>query len=81
MVMVLLFLGTIFLLVGLQSLGSSNSDEDSGHTTTSKAVATSSAAAKPERVVHKPDVRVYNISEQAGLAGRVRGLGFAQAKA
>ncbi|MEB3049986.1 LytR C-terminal domain-containing protein [Mycolicibacter sp. MYC123] len=70
MVMVLLFLGTIFLLVGLQALGSSNSDEDSAHTATSKAVATSSAEAKPERVVHKPEVRVYNISEQAGLAGR-----------
>ncbi len=68
--MVLLFLGTIFLLVGFQALGSSGSDDDTGHTPTSKPVATSSAPAKPEPAAHKAEVRVYNISEQAGLAGR-----------
>jgi hypothetical protein len=31
---------------------------------------TSSATAKPEHLAHKSDVRVYNISEQAGLAGQ-----------
>ncbi|MEB3031282.1 LytR C-terminal domain-containing protein [[Mycobacterium] nativiensis] len=70
MVMVLLFLGTIFLLVGFQALGSSGGDDDAAHSPTSKPAATSSAPAKPEHAVHKPEVRVYNISETAGLAGR-----------
>jgi hypothetical protein len=70
MVMVLLFLGTIFLLVGFQALGSSGDDDDAAHSPTSKqSVATSSAEATPERPAHKSIVRVYNISEQAGLAG------------
>lgn len=67
--MVLLFLGTIFLLVGFQALGSSGGDDDAGHSPTSKPVATSSAPEKPEHAVRKSEVRVYNISEQAGLAG------------
>ncbi|MEO6794378.1 MAG: LytR C-terminal domain-containing protein [Mycobacterium sp.] len=69
MVMVLLFLGTIFLLVGFQALGSSGSDDDDGHSPTSNPVATSSAPVTPEHAAHKSEVRVYNISEQAGLAG------------
>lgn len=70
MVMVLLFLGTIFLLVGFQALGSSGNDDDNtGHAPASKPVTTTSATAKPERPAHRSDVRVYNISEQAGLAG------------
>ncbi|MCV7384876.1 LytR C-terminal domain-containing protein [Mycolicibacter longobardus] len=69
MVMVLLFLGTIFLLVGFQALGSSGSDDDDAHSPTAKPAVTSSAPAKAERPARKPDVRVYNISEQAGLAG------------
>ena len=69
MVMVLLFLGTIFLLVGFQALGSSGTDDETSHSPTSKPMTTSSATAKPEHLAHKSDVRVYNISEQAGLAG------------
>jgi len=69
MVMVLLFLGTIFLLVGFQALGSSGDDDDTGHAPASKPVTTTSAAAATDRPAHKPDVQVYNISEQAGLAG------------
>jgi len=68
--MVLLFLGTIFLLVGFQALGSSGGDDDTAHPPTSRPAASSSAPAKPERPAHKSEVRVYNISEQAGLAGR-----------
>lgn len=70
MVMVLLFLGTIFLLVGFQALGSSGGDDDTGHPPPSKPAAASSEPAHPKDHVHQPDVQVYNISEQAGLAGR-----------
>ncbi|KLO27491.1 Tuberculin related peptide [Mycolicibacter heraklionensis] len=69
MVMVLLFLGTVFLLVGFQALGSSGTDDDADHSTTAQPVTTASAPAKPERPARKSDVRVFNISEQAGLAG------------
>lgn len=69
MVMVLLFLGIIFLLVGFQALGSSGSDDDTGTSPASKPVTTSSEVATPAHAAHKSDVRVYNISEQAGLAG------------
>jgi hypothetical protein len=67
-VMVLLFLGVVFLLVGFQALGGDDSDADSTTsstvaTTTSKAPATSEAA-EPA----KADVRVFNISEVAGAA-------------
>ena len=65
MVMVLLFLGVIFLLVGFQAMGGSgNSDDDSSPVTTM----TTTAPAKPAAT--KSDVRVYNISGQAGVAGR-----------
>ncbi|MGV0624375.1 LytR C-terminal domain-containing protein [Mycolicibacter minnesotensis] len=69
MVMVLLFLGTIFLLVGLQALGSSGTEDDTAHSPTAKPAATSSAPAEPEHPAHTSEVRVFNISEQAGLAG------------
>jgi LytR cell envelope-related transcriptional attenuator len=68
MVMVLLFLGVVFLLVAFQSMGS---DDDSGSSestavasVTSTPTTTSSSAPAPA----KPDVRVYNISEVAGAA-------------
>ncbi|BBZ25517.1 LytR C-terminal domain-containing protein [Mycolicibacter hiberniae] len=70
MVMVLLFLGTVFLLVGFQALGSSGTDDDTGQPPTAQPVTTVSAPAKPEHPVHKADVRVFNISEQPGLAGQ-----------
>jgi len=68
MVMVLLFLGVIFLLVGFQAMGSgSNSDDDSsGSTVTTSTMAPKTSA---EAAV-KADVRVYNISSQQGVAGR-----------
>ncbi len=67
MVMVLLFLGVIFLLVGFQAMGSgSNTDDDSSVAS----VTTSSAAPKTSTkvAVAKADVRVYNISNQKGIA-------------
>ncbi|MGI9162986.1 MAG: LytR C-terminal domain-containing protein, partial [Mycobacterium sp.] len=50
MVMVLLFLGVIFLLVGFQAMSSSN---DSGEDTSTRTLTTTSKPAAP-----KPDVRV-----------------------
>jgi hypothetical protein len=72
MVMVLLFLGVIFLLVGFQAMGSSGNSDDnddlpvSTMTTSAMPPKTSArAAAAP-----KSNVRVYNISGQEGVAGR-----------
>jgi len=67
MVMVLLFLGVIFLLVGFQAMGSGNNSDDdsSGSTVTTTTTAKTSAAPAA-----KADVRVYNISSQQGIAGR-----------
>lgn len=65
MVMVLLFLGVIFLLVGFQAMGGSgNSDDDSSPVTTM------TTTAPPKPAATKSDVRVYNISAQEGVAGR-----------
>jgi hypothetical protein len=68
MVMVLLFLGVIFLLVGFQAMGSGgNSDDDSSVSS----VTTSATAPKTSaKVAAKSDVRVYNISSSKGVAGR-----------
>lgn len=65
MVMVLLFLGVVFLLVALQSMGGSDNDESSATATTVTTTTTTSAA--PEEPA-RPDVRVFNISETAGAA-------------
>jgi hypothetical protein len=70
MVMVLLFLGVIFLLLGWHALGSgSNSDDESAPvstvTTTSTRISATGAPA-----AQQSDVRVYNISGQDGVAGR-----------
>ena len=77
MVMVLLFLGVIFLLLGWQAIGSSgNSDDDSASpVSTSVSSSTSappatSASAKPE--ANQAEVRVYNISSTSGVAARTK---------
>ncbi|MFA5708272.1 LytR C-terminal domain-containing protein [Mycolicibacterium sp.] len=75
MVMVLLFLGVIFLLVGFQALGGSGDADDEAATTTTvttSATPTSEEEAAPEEEEAAPraDVRVYNISEVAGAADR-----------
>jgi LytR cell envelope-related transcriptional attenuator len=74
MVMVLLFLGIVFLLIGFQAIGSSSdsSDADTSASTVASssptAAPTSSATAPPEAA--HTEVRVFNISETAGAADR-----------
>ena len=74
MVMVLLFLGIIFLLLGWQALGSSgNSDDDSaspGSSVTSSTGTPSSTSAMP--APNQAEVRVYNISSKEGVAARTK---------
>ena len=77
MVMVLLFLGVIFLLLGWQAIGSSgNSDDDSASTVASSVSSSTSAppataaSAKPE--ANQAEVRVYNISSTSGVAARTK---------
>ncbi|KWX67281.1 LytR C-terminal domain-containing protein [Mycobacterium sp. NAZ190054] len=65
MVMVLLFLGVVFLLVGLQAVGGSDDDESSATTTVTTTTTTTSAA--PEEPA-RPEVRVFNISTVEGAA-------------
>jgi hypothetical protein len=68
MVMVLLFLGVIFLLVGFQAMGSgSNSDDDSSVASVTTSAAASKTSAKP---APKADVLVFNISGSQGVAGK-----------
>jgi hypothetical protein len=68
MVMVLLFLGVIFLLVGFQAMGSGGSgdDDSSVSSVTTRATTTKTSA----KVAAKSDIRVYNISSSKGVAGR-----------
>ncbi|OBE95654.1 LytR C-terminal domain-containing protein [Mycobacterium sp. 852002-10029_SCH5224772] len=71
MVMVLLFLGVIFLLLGWQALGTSGSSDDDSASPVPSAAATSSATstnAKPATT--QADVQVYNISSKEGVAAR-----------
>jgi hypothetical protein len=85
MVMVLLFLGIIFLLLGWQALGSSgNSDDDSASpassvTSTATTSAPTSTSEKPG-AANQAEVRVYNISNSPGAAARtgdqLKGAGF-----
>ena len=68
MVMVLLFLGVIFLLVGFQAMGSGGSgdDDSSVSSVTTRATTTKTSA----KVAAKSEIRVYNISSSKGVAGR-----------
>ena len=68
MVMVLLFLGVIFLLVGFQALGSgSNTDDDASVASVTTSATTPKTTAK---AAVKSDILVYNISNSKGVAGR-----------
>jgi hypothetical protein len=73
MVMVLLFLGVIFLLLGWQALSSSGkSDDDSasaGSAVTTSAPAASTSSKAP---ANQAEVRVYNISSKEGVAARTK---------
>jgi hypothetical protein len=79
MVMVLLFLGVVFLLVGFQAMGSGDSEGDQSSsiaTSTAASAATSTANPAPA----KADVRVFNISSTEGAAestaNRLRDAGW-----
>ncbi len=78
MVMVLIFLGVIFLLVGLQAMGSSANSDDDSPTMSNVTTTTASQPAKPAAA--KSDIRVYNCSAPAGVATRtadqLRGAGY-----
>jgi LytR cell envelope-related transcriptional attenuator len=65
MVMVLLFLGVVFLLVGFQAM---SSDGDSVDEQAPIVTTTMATPAKPSPEVAKADVRVFNISEVQGAA-------------
>jgi hypothetical protein len=66
MVMVLLFLGVVFLLVGFQAMGSGDDagSEQSPIATTT----TTSASPSPSPEAARADVRVFNISSTEGAA-------------
>ncbi|MGB0435489.1 MAG: LytR C-terminal domain-containing protein [Mycobacterium sp.] len=66
MVMVLLFLGVVFLLVGFQAMGGGADDDDApiATTTTTSTTTTTTPPAEPVRA----EVRVFNISDVAGVA-------------
>jgi zona occludens toxin (predicted ATPase) len=69
MVMVLLFLGVVFLLVGFQAMGSGDTEGDqSSSIATSTATIASSAKSSPSPAPAKADVRVFNISSTEGAA-------------
>ena len=72
MVMVLLFLGVVFLLVGFQAIGSGD-DDDSSSSTSSTATTTTSAtpSATSEAAAARPEVRVFNVSDVAGAGENV----------
>lgn len=73
MVMVLLFLGVIFLLLGWQALDSAGKSDDDASSTATTASSTSVAAssstgAKPSAANEAAEVRVYNVSSKEGIA-------------
>jgi hypothetical protein len=72
MVMVLLFLGVIFLLLGLRALsGPGNSDEySSPASATNASAAPGPVSSSGTPAANQVEVRVYNISETEGVAKR-----------
>jgi enamine deaminase RidA (YjgF/YER057c/UK114 family) len=78
MVMVLLFLGVIFLLLGWQALGSSGNSEDDSASPVSTAVSATSSSPTPasgtsgKSPANQAEVRVYNISSKEGVAARTK---------
>lgn len=66
MVMVLLFLGVIFLLVGFQAMNSGGDGSDDS--STSRTLTTTTTTTKP---APKADVRVFSVADDEPAAGRV----------
>ena len=73
MVMVLLFLGVIFLLLGWQALGSSGNSDDESSSPVSTVTNTTGASATPNNApANQAEVRVYNISSREGVAAHTK---------
>ncbi|GBG40492.1 LytR C-terminal domain-containing protein [Mycobacterium montefiorense] len=73
MVMVLLFLGVIFLLLGWQALSSSGKSDDDSASAASSATSSSAPAStstSPKPAATDADIHVFNISGKDGVAGR-----------
>ena len=68
MVMVLLFLGVVFLLVGFQAMGSGDDSADEQPIATTTSTPSRSATPSPSAEAPRVDVRVFNISETTGAA-------------
>jgi hypothetical protein len=68
MVMVLLFLGVVFLLVGFQAMGSGNDSADEQSPIATTTISTTSGTPSPSPEAARADVRVYNISSTEGAA-------------
>jgi hypothetical protein len=67
--MVLLFLGVVFLLVGFQAIGSGDDNDSSSSSSSSTATSTvTPKSSTSAAAAAKPEVRVYNLSDVAGLA-------------
>ncbi|MGE2716833.1 LytR C-terminal domain-containing protein [Mycolicibacterium litorale] len=67
-VMVLLFLGIVFLLVGFQALGSDDGSATEETTVATTTTATPAPEPAPEGEAARPEVRVFNISSVEGAA-------------
>jgi zona occludens toxin (predicted ATPase) len=81
MVMVLLFLGVVFLLVGFQAMGSGDSEGDQSSSIATNTITTNNSATSPASPAPaKADVRVFNISSTDGAAestaNRLRDAGW-----
>jgi hypothetical protein len=73
MVMVLLFLGVIFLLLGWQALGSSGNSDDESASPVSTVTSTTSAPVTPNNApANQAEVHVYNISSKEGVAAHTK---------
>ncbi|OBG90945.1 hypothetical protein A5698_02310 [Mycobacterium sp. E136] len=78
MVMVLLFLGVVFLLVAFQAMGGDSDDDDAPPLATTATTTTPTTSARPKPA--EAEVRVFNISTvqgaAEGTAGRLREAGW-----
>lgn len=78
MVMVLLFLGVVFLLVAFQAMGGDSDDDDAPPLATTATTTTPTTSATPKPA--EAEVRVFNISTvqgaAEGTAGRLREAGW-----
>ena len=74
MVMVLLFLGIIFLLLGWQALGSSGNSDDDSASPVSSVTSTTGTSTSPSAspAANQTEIRIYNISTKEGVAGRAK---------